>query len=255
MTILAPTPIAALPAVPSLSDISTFSSRTDTFINALPTFRTETNLLATNVYNNALELSAAVSGAVATAVADATAAASAASGSASAASGSASAASGSASAADASAIAAASAAAGITSTSTTSITIGIGAQTFTTQSGKQYTTGIWINITSIGTPTNWMFGQVTSYTSTTLIVNVTSIGGSGTATDWNISISGLQGVQGIPGTGVTAQAVGFVATGGTTPKTLTVNSDLTTSTVVTLNGTESLDNKRQIGRASCRERV
>ncbi len=55
MPVLIPAPITPLPTVPLLSDISTFSTRTDSFINALPTFRTENNALAINVYNNALE--------------------------------------------------------------------------------------------------------------------------------------------------------------------------------------------------------
>lgn len=63
MAIVAPTPIAALPPVPVLSDISTFSARTDVFINALPNFRTEQNNLASNVYNNALEMAAIVTSA------------------------------------------------------------------------------------------------------------------------------------------------------------------------------------------------
>lgn len=58
MALVAPTPITALPTVPTLSDISTFSSRTDAFINALPEFRTDANDLATNTYNNAVEANA-----------------------------------------------------------------------------------------------------------------------------------------------------------------------------------------------------
>ena len=41
-----------------------------------------------------------------------------------------------------------------------------------------------------------MYGQVTSYIGTTLIVNVTATDGSGTIADWIISLSGLQGVAG-----------------------------------------------------------
>lgn len=55
MAVVSPTPITALPTPPVLSDLSTFSARTDAFINALPTFRTENNNLASNVYNNAID--------------------------------------------------------------------------------------------------------------------------------------------------------------------------------------------------------
>ena len=58
MAVVSPTPIAALPTPPVLSDLATFSTRTDAFINALPTFRNENNALATNVYNNAVDAAA-----------------------------------------------------------------------------------------------------------------------------------------------------------------------------------------------------
>ena len=38
-----------------------------------------------------------------------------------------------------------------------------------------------------------MHGTITSYSGTTLVMNITDIGGTGTYADWNISISGTQG--------------------------------------------------------------
>ena len=55
MAVVAPTPITALPTPPVLSDLATFSTRTDAFINALPTFRTENNNVASNVFDNATD--------------------------------------------------------------------------------------------------------------------------------------------------------------------------------------------------------
>jgi hypothetical protein len=52
-----PTPIAALPTPPSRDDSANFATRGDAFLAALPTFRSETNAVATNVYNNAVEVS------------------------------------------------------------------------------------------------------------------------------------------------------------------------------------------------------
>jgi hypothetical protein len=52
-----PTPIAALPTPPSRDDPANFATRGDAFLAALPTFRSETNAVATNVYNNAVEVS------------------------------------------------------------------------------------------------------------------------------------------------------------------------------------------------------
>ena len=52
------TPITALPTPPSRDDSVNFAARADAFVAALPTFGTETNALATNVYNNAVEAEA-----------------------------------------------------------------------------------------------------------------------------------------------------------------------------------------------------
>jgi len=68
-----------------------------------------------------------------------------------------------------------------------------------------------------------MHGQVTSYSSTNLVVNVTDIGGSGTLADWNISVSGSQGSTGptgATGTGILAK----VEVSGTT-QTATSGND------------------------------
>jgi hypothetical protein len=69
-----PTPITELPTPPSRSDPANFASRGDSFLGALPTFRTETNNVATNAFNNAVEAEA---DAVAAAASEAAAAASA----------------------------------------------------------------------------------------------------------------------------------------------------------------------------------
>ena len=55
MAVIAPTPIAALPAAPTISNPASFDSLADSLIASLPTFRTETNALATNVYDNAVD--------------------------------------------------------------------------------------------------------------------------------------------------------------------------------------------------------
>ena len=125
--------------------------------------------------------------------------ASAASSSASAASGSASAASVSAAAALASEVAAALSAAKLSGTSTTSLLIAVASKVFTTQSGKFFSAGTWVLVTSDADPTNYMHGQVTSYVTTTLTVNVTNIGGAGTFADWTIRVSGTRGAVGATG--------------------------------------------------------
>ena len=93
--------------------------------------------------------------------------------------------------------------AGYYATSTTSFLIGTGSKAFTTQANLAYVVGQYVRVVSTVTPTNWMEGQVTAYTGTTLTVNVTLTSGSGTLASWNISAAGIQGVIGVSGaTGV-----------------------------------------------------
>lgn len=94
---------------------------------------------------------------------------------------------------------AAASAAALIGTSTTSLAIAVASKTFTTQSGKAFNVGRWVLCTSDADPTNYMHGQITSYSGTTLIVNVTNIGGSGTLADWTITISGTRGAVGATG--------------------------------------------------------
>jgi hypothetical protein len=69
-------------------------------------------------------------------------------------------------------------------TSTTSNSIGLGTKTFTVGSGLTALFGQGVIATS---GANSMLGTVTSYSGTTLVINVTSIIGSGTYTSWFIS--------------------------------------------------------------------
>lgn len=105
-------------------------------------------------------------------------------------------------------------------TSTTSVAIGTGSKSFTTQSGKAFTEGRWLNIRSDANPTdNYMIGQVTAYSGTSLTVDVTAIGGSGTLSDWTIDVSAAPGQTGAIGaTGSAGATTGleFAYSNGTT---------------------------------------
>lgn len=90
-------------------------------------------------------------------------------------------------------------AAALNGTSTTSLTVGTGTKNITTQSGKNFVVGEWLLVARTAAPTNYMAGQVTSYSSTALVVNATATGGSGTYTDWTISPSGSPGPTGATG--------------------------------------------------------
>lgn len=83
----------------------------------------------------------------------------------------------------------------IIATSTTSVLIGTGSKTFTIESGKQFAAGMPVTVVRTGYPTYFMYGIVTSYSGTTLIISVPTngTGGSGTYADWAISLSGIQG--------------------------------------------------------------
>ena len=92
----------------------------------------------------------------------------------------------------------------MTGTSTTSLAIGTGSKTLTTQSGKTFTVGRYIQIGVTNSGANFMNGQITSYSGTTLVVNVNSIGGSGTHNTWTLDLSGVKGATGNTGGGLAA---------------------------------------------------
>lgn len=171
-----PPTITALPTPPNRTDPTTFSARADAWVAAIPTFSNQIAAVGANAFNNATE-----------AQQSATSAAS----SASAASGSATAAATSASAAATSATTAVNAP-GTSGTSTTSLTIGTGSQTLTTQTGKAWVVGQFVTVASTASPTNFMYGQITAYNSGTgsMTVSVLSVGGSGTLASWTIGLGG-----------------------------------------------------------------
>ena len=77
----------------------------------------------------------------------------------------------------------------VTGTSTSSVAIGTGAKSFTTQTGLGFVVGMTLRLAFDST--NYMTGDVTSYTTGTgaLVMNITSVVGSGTRTSWTISLA------------------------------------------------------------------
>lgn len=232
--------LSSLGTPPSIDDPTNFETRADALLTTgMPTFVaqmnaviTQANTLETNVNTKESTASSAATTATTQAGVATTQA-----GIATTQAGNAAA---SAAAADASAAAAAALAGAFTGTSTSSVAIGTGNKTFTTQSGEQYTAGVNLIAVSQANTANFMFGQVVSYAGTSLVIDVQATGGSGTYADWNLS---LAGVRGPAGTGITDQATGFTATGGASARTLTVDENLTASAVATLSGTQTLTNK------------
>lgn len=97
-------------------------------------------------------------------------------------------------------------------TSTTSLAIGTGPKTFTTQTGKTFIAGTFMQAISQANSANYMYGTITSYNAGTgaLVLEIITVGGSGTLADWNLFFSGARG-----GVGAAATATsGTTATGG-----------------------------------------
>lgn len=189
----APPAVTPLPTPPSTSDPANFDTRADAFLGALPTFQTETDAVAENVYDNAVLAEGAATAAalsetnagaseVAAGLSEDNAAASAVS-------------------AAASAVTASGYASSLTGTSATSLTIGAGAKNFTATVGRQWGIGQFLQAASAADPANYMHGQVTSYNDGTgaLVLNVLDVGGSGTFADWSITLSAPKGTTGADG--------------------------------------------------------
>lgn len=188
----APTPHTPLPPAPDISTPATFEALADAFVAAQEPFGDEMDGLAANAYANAVEADA---DAVATAADRVVVAADKAI----------VAADKAIVAADKAIVAADKAtvqnlAAGLsfTSTSTSDVTIGTGSKTFTVQASESYQPGMPITAVVTGDPTRYVSGIATSYSGTTLQIAVATggTGGSGSASTWDISISGLVGPQG-----------------------------------------------------------
>ena len=102
-------------------------------------------------------------------------------------------------------------------TSTSSAAIGTGSKTFTVSSGKPYQAGTPLRIADAAAPsTNFLDAVVTSYSGTSLVVDVFGFAGSGTKTSWTINIGGAKTADGTlavsqGGTGATTAAAARTA--------------------------------------------
>jgi hypothetical protein len=122
---------------------------------------------------------------------------------------------------------------GSNGTSTTSLTVGLGAQSLTIQTGKTLSPGMPCTIASTASPRNWMNGSIDSYNSGTgaLQVYVTNIGlvtpGTfPTLSAWTVSLSGPAAQTGV----LNEQKGGAIASAST------VNLDTATGNYLHLTG-------------------
>lgn len=123
----------------------------------------------------------------------------------------------------------------ITATSTTSLaTTGTGSKTWTIQSGRGFAMGQRLRVASDdGTKINE--GVVTSYSGTSLTINVDYVSGSGTHADWNISVTGDRGASGTgSGDMLASQNLNDVASKPTAFNTIKQSATDTSSGVVEL---------------------
>ena len=121
---------------------------------------------------------------------------------------------------------------GTNATSTSSVAIGTGSKTLTVQTGKNFVLGQPVMIARTSAPgTTWMAGNITAYNSGTgsLTVNVVWIAGSGTFTDWTISLAA-------PANPAAVNRAGDTMTGDLTVPNLTVTGLLDYDQTVVLAG-------------------
>ena len=88
---------------------------------------------------------------------------------------------------------------GTSATSSTSLTINTGTQTLTIQTGKQFSIGQWVVISSTASPANQMTGQITTHDNVAgaLTVQVSSVGGGGTFASWVVALTATVSVAAI----------------------------------------------------------
>lgn len=225
----APTPHTPLPPAPSTDDPANFDTEADALVAALEPFGDEMDALATNAYNNAVEAAASAAAAL-TSEGNAETA----QGLAEDAQEAAEAAALTATTKAAEAAGSAATSAGWKSTSTTSMALTAGSKTLTIEASKQFSAGTDIKVKRTSAPTtSYAHTTVSTYNSGTGELTFTlasdRITGSGTYTDWTVELSGARGPA---GTGIAEQAVGWTATGGVTPRTLTVDVDVAASELI-----------------------
>lgn len=135
--------------------------------------------------------------------------------------------------------------AGTSGTSTTSTAIGVGDKILTTQTAKNFVVGQPVTIARTSAPTTtYMTGRIKAYNSGTgaITVAVTFFFGSGTFTDWTISLAGLENQSVREMKQAPAIAAGVLAVDCATGNAFvtTLNANITSFTVTNIPATGAL---------------
>lgn len=127
----------------------------------------------------------------------------------------------------------------VSTTSSSSVLIGTGDKTFTVGAGLGFIPGMSISVARTSAPgTSSMFGVVKTYSSTTLVVTVASVTGSGTFTDWSISLAAAAVGAGLGSN--TFSGVQNFAQGSNIASAATINLTTATGNFVNITGTTGI---------------
>lgn len=114
--------------------------------------------------------------------------------------------------------------------SSTSITVATGSMAITASAGKQWQVGQHLYVARIAAPTTWLAARVVSYDPGTgaLSLDVVAVNGSGTYTDWQISIGGAQGPSGtITSLAESTKSAGYTLASGDKGKVIRLDGTFT----------------------------
>jgi hypothetical protein len=124
---------------------------------------------------------------------------------------------------------------GFAATSTTSLLLGTGSKSFTTQPGTAYVVGSYVRLVSAANSANYMEGTVTGYSGSAMTVGISFVGptASGTFADWSIVAAGS------PGTGnlLSTNNLNDIANPATARDNLSVVHTVTAGAGITVTGT------------------
>jgi len=118
----------------------------------------------------------------------------------------------------------------LSGTSSTSIAVATGSVAITASTGKQWQVGQHLYVARTSAPTTWLAARVVSYNAGTgaLSLDVVAVNGSGTYTDWQISIGGAQGPSGtINSLAESTKSAGYTLASGDKGKVIRLDGTFT----------------------------